>query len=75
MIDESGYAIMVFNHDTIARNKDGYLIPKTNPKKGVYVNITGHCAVGDPDVGSPNRNGKGITSIIRVFVSLQVIFV
>ena len=74
VIDESGYAMMVINHDAIAGDKDGYLIPKANQKNGNYVNTTNHCAAGHPDVGIPNRNGKGIT-LICVFVSHLVIFV
>ena len=70
MIDESGYAIMVIQHDKMAENKDGYLIPIASQKKEIYVNEIDYCAVGDPNVERAEcsiSNGKDIF-LIRNFV-------
>ena len=70
VVDESGYAMMVIIHDKMAKDKDGYLISIASQKKGIYVNDTNFCAVGDPNVEraeSSLSNGKDIT-LIRIFI-------
>ena len=67
VVDESGYAVMVVNHDIMTKNKDGYLTPKANHEKRIYVNETDYCSVGDPNILSPNTNGKDINLILVSF--------
>ena len=59
-VDENGYAMMVISHDKMAKDRKGYLTIKANQKKGIYVNDTDYCTVGNPSAGSPDSNGKNI---------------
>ena len=62
VIDErAGYVIIDINRDKMTEDKDGYLKPTTNQKKGIYVNETHYCTVDNTNVGSRGSNGKDIT--------------
>ena len=67
VVDESGYAVMVVNHDIMTKDKDGYLTLKANHGKRIYVNETDYCSVGDPNILCPDTNGKDINLILVSF--------